>query len=115
MPGMKKEHIIGSLNGGSGSGSGGGASISEVNLLIKNHDENLNAHTKKIHEEEITSLSNVWSIQHNLNAEWYELNITCIDDSSNVLIGEIDTLNSTKNILVIKFSNSFSGKAVIKK
>ena len=68
-----------------------------------------------LYEEEITTPSNSWSIQHNLNTEWYKLFINIIDDNNDIVFGDIDVANSTKNLLVIKFDTPISGKITIRK
>ena len=70
---------------------------------------------KLLYEEEITTASNIWSIQHNLNTEWYKLFINIIDDNNDIVFGDIDVANSTKNLLVIKFNTPITGKITIKK
>ena len=59
--------------------------------------------------------SSVWSIQHNLNTEWYKLFINIIDDNNDIVFGDIDVANSTKNLLVIKFNTPITGKITIMK
>ena len=68
-----------------------------------------------LYEEEITTASNSWSIQHNLNTEWYKLFINIIDDNNDIVFGDIDVANSTKNLLVIKFNTPITGKITIRK
>ena len=70
---------------------------------------------KLLYEEEITTASNSWSIQHNLNTEWYKLFINIIDSDNNIIYGDIDVANSTNNLLVIKFNTPIAGKIIIKK
>ena len=70
---------------------------------------------KLLYEEEITTASNSWSIQHNLNTEWYKLFINIIDSDNNIIYGDIDVANSTNNLLVIKFNTPITGKITIKK
>ena len=70
---------------------------------------------KLLYEEEITTASNSWSIQHNLNTEWYKLFITIIDSDNDIIYGDIDVTNSTKNLLVIKFDTPIAGKITIRK
>lgn len=65
--------------------------------------------------EEITTPSNIWSIQHNLNRPWNELAINITDSDDNITEGSIDVNNSTNNLLVIKFREPVSGKIYIKK
>lgn len=65
--------------------------------------------------EEITTPSNTWSIQHNLNRPWNELTINIIDSDRNTTNGDIDINSSTNNLLVIKFNEPISGKIYIKK
>ena len=67
------------------------------------------------YKEEITTASNIWSIQHNLNTEWYELFINIIDTDNNLVYGDIDVANSTNNLLVIKFNTPVAGKIIINK
>ena len=67
------------------------------------------------YKEEITTASNIWSIQHNLNTEWYELFINIIDNDNNLVYGDIDVANSTKNLLVMKFNTPIAGKIIINK
>ena len=70
---------------------------------------------KLLYEEEITTASNIWSIQHNLNTEWYKLFINIIDDNNDIVFGDIDVANSTNNLLVIKFNTPITGKITIRK
>ena len=70
---------------------------------------------KLLYEEEITTASNSWSIQHNLNTEWNSLFINIIDSDNDILYGDIDVTNSTKNLLVIKFDTPITGKITIRK
>ena len=70
---------------------------------------------KLLYEEEITMPSNSWSIQHNLNTEWYKLFINIIDSDNDIIYGDIDVTNSTKNLLVIKFDTPITGKITIRK
>ena len=63
--------------------------------------------------QEITSLSNTWHIQHNLNAEWWKLNIRLISETGAVLIGGVDTTLTTKNLLVVNFESPMQVKAYI--
>lgn len=65
--------------------------------------------------EEITTPSNTWSIQHNLNRPWNELTINIIDSYRNTTNGDIDINLSTNNLLVMKFNEPISGKIYIKK
>ena len=70
---------------------------------------------KLLYEEEITTASNSWSIQHNLNTEWYKLFINIIDSDNDIIYGDIDVANSTKNLLIIKFDTPITGKITIRK
>ena len=70
---------------------------------------------KLLYEEEITTASNSWNIQHNLNTEWYKLFINIIDSDNNIIYGDIDVANSTNNLLVIKFNTPIAGKITIRK
>ena len=68
-----------------------------------------------LYEEEITTASNSWNIQHNLNTEWNSLFINIIDSDNDIVFGDIDVANSTKNLLVIKFNTPIAGKITIRK
>ena len=70
---------------------------------------------KLLYEEEITTASNSWNIQHNLNTEWYKLFINIIDNDNDIIYGDIDVANSTKNLLVMKFDTPIAGKITIRK
>lgn len=70
---------------------------------------------KLLYEEEITTASNSWSIQHNLNTEWYKLFINIIDSDNDIIYGDIDVANSTKNLLIMKFDTPIAGKITIRK
>lgn len=69
----------------------------------------------KSYEEEITTPSSTWSIQHNLGAPYWKLTINIIDADGNTTEGDIDINSSTNNLLVIKFNEPISGKIYIKK
>ena len=68
-----------------------------------------------LYEEEITTASNIWSIQHNLNTEWHKLFINVIDSDNDIIYGDIDFANSAKNLLVMKFDTPIAGKITIRK
>ena len=68
-----------------------------------------------LYEEEITTASNSWNIQHNLNTEWNSLFINIIDSDNDIVFGDIDVANSTKNLLVMKFDTPITGKITIRK
>ena len=70
---------------------------------------------KLLYEEEITTASNSWNIQHNLNTEWYKLFINIIDSDNDIIYGDIDVANSTKNLLIMKFDTPIAGKITIRK
>ena len=70
---------------------------------------------KLLYEEEITTPSNSWNIQHNLNTEWNSLFINIIDSDNDIIYGDIDVANSTKNLLIIKFDTPITGKIAIRK
>ena len=70
---------------------------------------------KLLYEDEITTASNSWNIQHNLNTEWYKLFINIIDSDNDIIYGDIDVDNSTKNLLIIKFDTPITGKITIRK
>ena len=111
------EHVI-ALYGGSG-----GSGTNNYNALLNKPSINGVTLTgsktlvdlKLLYEEEITTPSNSWSIQHNLNTEWYKLFINIIDSDNNIIYGDIDVANSTNNLLVIKFNTPIAGKIIIKK
>ena len=112
------EHVI-ALYGGSG-GSGG---TNNYNALLNKPSINGVTLTgsktlvdlKLLYEDEITTASNSWSIQHNLNTEWYKLFINIIDSDNDIIYGDIDVANSTKNLLVMKFDTPITGKITIRK
>ena len=111
------EHVI-ALYGGSG-----GSGTNNYNALLNKPSINGVTLTgnktlvdlKLLYEEEITTASNSWSIQHNLNTEWYKLFINIIDSYNDIIYGDIDVANSTKNILIIKFDTPIAGKITIRK
>ena len=111
------EHVI-ALYGGSG-----GSGTNNYNALLNKPSINGvtltgNKTLKQLgllYEEEITTPSNSWSIQHNLNTEWNSLFINIIDSDNDIIYGDIDVANSTKNILVIKFDTPIAGKITIRK
>ena len=69
----------------------------------------------KSYEEEITTASSTWSIQHNLGAPYWKLTINIIDADGNSTEGNTDKSLSTDNLLVLKFTEPISGKIYIKK
>ena len=111
------EHVI-ALYGGSG-----GSGTNNYNALLNKPSINGVTLTgsktlvdlKLLYEEEITTPSNSWSIQHNLNTEWYKLFINIIDSDNDIIYGDIDVANSTKNLLVMKFDTPIAGKITIRK
>ena len=114
------EQII-ALYGGSG-GSGGSGTTNYNALLNKPSINGVDLvgnktliDLKLLYEDEITTASNSWSIQHNLNTEWYKLFINIIDSDNNIIYGDIDVANSTKNLLVMKFDTPIAGKITIRK
>ena len=112
------EHII-ALYGGSG-GSGG---TNNYNALLNKPSINgidlvgnkTLVDLKLLYEEEITTASNSWSIQHNLNTEWHKLFINIIDSDNDIIYGDIDVEKKKKNLLVIKFDTPITGKITIRK
>ena len=111
------EHVI-ALYGGSG-----GSGTNNYNALLNKPSINGVTLTgsktlvdlKLLYEEEITAASNSWNIQHNLNTEWYKLFINIIDSDNDIIYGDIDVANSTKNLLVMKFDTPIAGKITIRK
>ena len=111
------EKIIALYGGGRGSGTNNynallnKPSINGVDLIGNKTLVDL----KLLYEEEITTASNIWSIQHNLNTEWNSLFINIIDSDNDIVFGDIDITNSTNNLLVIKFNTPITGKITIRK
>ena len=104
-------------------GGSGGSGTNNYNALLNKPSINgvtltgnkTLADLKLLYEEEITTASNSWSIQHNLNTEWHKLFINIIDSDNDIIYGDIDVANSTKNLLVIKFDTPIAGKITIRK
>ena len=104
-------------------GSGGSGGTNNYNALLNKPSINgidlvgnkTLVDLKLLYEEEITTASNSWNIQHNLNTEWNSLFINIIDDNNDIVFGDIDVTNSTKNLLVIKFNTPITGKITIRK
>ena len=104
-------------------GSGGSGGTNNYNALLNKPSINGVTLTGNktltqlglLYEEEITTASNSWSIQHNLNTEWHKLFINIIDSDNDIIYGDIDVANSTKNLLVIKFDTPITGKITIRK
>ena len=65
--------------------------------------------------KDIATASTTWSIQHNLDTSFNELTIITTDVDGNFIFGDIDTANSTDNMLIITFKDAIAGKAVVKK
>lgn len=65
--------------------------------------------------ETITISSKSWYIQHNLNTEWWKLQINIIDDEWNIVYGDVDLDKTTNNLLVLVFDTAIQGKIYIKK
>ncbi len=65
--------------------------------------------------KDIATASTTWSIQHNLATSFNELTIITTDADGNFIFGDIDTVNSTDNLLIITFKDAIAGKAVVKK
>ena len=111
------EHVIALYGGSGGSGTNNynallnKPSINGIDLVGNKTLVDL----KLLYEEEITTASNSWSIQHNLNTEWYKLFINIIDSDNDIIYGDIDVANSTKNLLVMKFDTPIAGKITIRK
>ena len=104
-------------------GGSGGSGTNNYNALLNKPSINgvtltgnkTLADLKLLYEEEITTPSNSWNIQHNLNTEWHKLFINIIDSDNDIIYGDIDVANSTKNLLVIKFDTPIAGKITIRK
>ena len=111
------EHVIALYGGSGGSGTNNYNALlnkPSINGVTLTSNKTL-ADLKLLYEEEITTPSNSWSIQHNLNTEWYKLFINIIDSDNDIIYGDIDVTNSTKNLLVIKFDTPIAGKITIRK
>ena len=111
------EQIIALYGGSGGSGTNNYNALlnkPSINGVTLTSNKTL-ADLKLLYEEEITTASNSWSIQHNLNTEWYKLFINIIDSDNDIIYGDIDVANSTKNLLVIKFNTPIAGKIIINK
>ena len=65
--------------------------------------------------KQITTASKIWNIQHNLNTEWWKLQINIIDDEGNIVYGDVDLDKTTNNLLVLNFEKEVQGKISIKK
>ena len=111
------EHVIALYGGSGGSGTNNynallnKPSINGIDLIGNKNLVDL----KLLYEEEITAASNSWNIQHNLNTEWYKLFINIINSDNDIIYGDIDVANSTKNLLVMKFDTPIAGKITIRK
>ena len=68
-----------------------------------------------VYEETITTPNNIWSIQHNLDTDWYKLDITILDDTNSINYGDVDLDKTTTNLLVLNFTEPISGIIYIKK
>lgn len=64
---------------------------------------------------QITTPSKIWNIQHNLNTEWWKLQINIIDSDKNIIYGDVDLDKTTNNLLVLNFEKEVQGKIYIKK
>lgn len=64
---------------------------------------------------QITTATKIWNIQHNLNTEWWKLQINIIDNEGNVVYGDVDLDKTTNNLLVLNFGKEVQGKIYIKK
>ena len=67
--------------------------------------------TKEIYEEEITTASNTWSIQHNLG-EKNLTKVTIYDDEGNEIVLP-DITYDTMNLLTVNFDVEVAGKIII--
>ena len=66
----------------------------------------ITGNTTYIHEQGLAS--DIWEINHNLN-KWPS--ITVVDSAENVVMGDEQYIDN--NTLVIRFNNSFKGKAYL--
>ena len=111
------EHVIALYGGSGGSGTNNYNALlnkPSINGITLTGNKTL-VDLKLLYEEEITTASNSWNIQHNLNTEWYKLFINIIDNDNDIIYGDIDVANSTKNLLVMKFDTPITGKITIRK
>ena len=111
------EKVIALYGGSGGSGTNNYNALlnkPSINGITLTSNKTL-ADLKLLYEEEITTPSNSWSIQHNLNTEWHKLFINIIDSDNDIIYGDIDVANSTKNLLVMKFDTPIAGKITIRK
>lgn len=68
--------------------------------------------TKKYcHDQDVSSKT--WSIQHNLNIPYKELDVKCYDEKNNTIYGDISK-TSTDNLIIINFSVAYKGYALVK-
>ncbi|WP_373845287.1 hypothetical protein [Clostridium sp.] len=68
--------------------------------------KNLSVNSTYIHNQ--LTASNIWTIQHNLNK--YP-QVTVVDSSGNVVIGDIDYISQNK--IIVSFQAAFSGSAYL--
>lgn len=68
----------------------------EINELLKGH-----VHTQN-------SASDTWEIIHNLNKKPL---ITVVDENDEIVFGDVNYVND--NIVVVRFTSAFSGKAYL--
>lgn len=86
-----------------------------LNAVQKMKDYHDTHSSTKTYEEEITTASDTWSIQHNLDEEYWKLKIDIIDSDGNIVYGSIDLDITTTNLLVIKFDAEIQGKICVTK
>jgi hypothetical protein len=87
--------------------------ITESNKYLYVVNDGTDSNNKE-YEEDITIASEQWTIQHNLNTEYFRLDTNCLDEEGNYIEGDINTTLTTLNLLVIDFCLPVKGKIYIK-
>lgn len=93
----------------------GGVSLDDLEEAIREHNNDLDAHSKQRYSQTISTASDTWAIQHNLDTSWYDLTVIMVDENFNIVYGAIDHNNSTNNLLIVKFAEPIMGKIMVKK
>lgn len=81
---------------------------SEERVFLSNQEKTALLTFKESYVHDQLAAQSIWLVQHDLNK--YP-NITIIDSAGTVVIGEIEYVS--KNILILRFSAEFSGKAYL--
>ena len=77
-----------------------------INQIITSSSNNSIAITSYVHTQGVATL--IWTINHNLN---YYPNVSIVDSSGSVVIGDIVYINT--NTIIASFSGAFSGLAYL--